>query len=185
MNKPIFAKLAVIAALGAFGTFAGTANATVATGTNTFQVLMKINSSCSVAAGAGSNIQLGAAGGVAASAAVGATGTNNFSVTCSNKTPYNMALQSTNNSSNAGLGTLKGAISGNSDTITYQLNSGSATGPVWGNSGVTATATGNGLAGTGNGSAQSIPVFATATTTSVPNVTPDSYSDTVTITVNY
>jgi len=184
MNKQLIAKLAVIAALGALGTFAASANA--ATATANFQVLMKINSSCSVTAGAGSNIQLGAVAGVAASAAVGTTNSSNFSVTCSNGTPYNVALQSGNNASTTGLGTLKGAIAGNTDTITYQLyKTAVAAGNEWGNSGVTASATGNGVGGTGTGSGQSITVFAKATATSVPSVTPDSYSDTVTVTAYY
>lgn len=178
------ATLLAAAILAAGGATLST-NVQAATATANFQVLMTILKSCSVTAGAGSNIQLGAVGGVNSSAAVGAQGTNNISVTCSNKTPYNIALQSTNNASTAGVGTLKGAIAGNTDTITYQLNSGSYTGPVWGNNGVSPTATGNGVAGTGNGTAQSIPVYATATATSPANVTPDSYSDTVTVTVYY
>jgi len=180
-------KFKAVAGLAAFA-FTLSASSVMANSspqTATFQVLMKINKSCTVAAGAGSNIQLGAVGGVDANTAVGTTGTNNFSVTCSNTTVYNMALQSTNNVSTAGLGTLKGVAAGNTDTLTYQLHSGSAAGPIWGNSGVTATTVGNGLGGTGNGTAQSIPVYAAVTAAAPANVTPDNYSDTVTVSVYF
>ena len=180
-------KLNAVAGLVAFGLALGApyVMANSSPQTATFQVLMKINKSCTVAAGAGSNIQLGPVAGVDANAAVGTTGTNNFSVTCSNTTVYNMALQSSNNASTAGQGTLKGVAAGNTDTLTYQLHSGSAAGPIWGNSGVTATTVGNGLGGVGNGTAQSIPVYAAVTAAAPSIVTPDNYSDTVTVSVYF
>lgn len=69
----------------------------------------------------------------------------------------------------------------NTDKIPYQLNQTSATGPVWGNTATTTTA-GNGVAGTGSGLAQSLTVYATA---SSANFTPDNYADVVTVNVNY
>lgn len=167
------------AAVLATGGMAVNAGAATSPATATFQVLMKINKSCSVTAGAASNIQIGPAGGVDSGSAVGSSGTNNFSVSCSNKTAYNIGLQSANNASTAGLGTLKGTGS-NTDTLTYQLNSGSATGPVWGN--VVGT---NTVSGTGNGTAQSYPVFATVTAATPTLVSPDNYSDTVTVNVYF
>lgn len=177
-------KTLLAAAVFALGGFAMTASAATSPATASFQVLMKINKSCTVTAGAASNIQIGAVGGVDATAAVGSQGTNSFTVNCSNKTAYNIGLQSTNNASTAGLGTLKGT-GANTDTLTYQLNSASYTGPVWGNNGVSATALGNGVGGTGNGAAQTYPVFATVTTATPTAVSADNYSDTVTISVYF
>lgn len=153
------------------------AGAATSPATSTFQVLMTINKSCSVSAGAASNINLGA---VDAGAAVGTNGSSTINVTCSKTTPYKIGLQSTNNASTAGLGTMKGAIAGNTDTLTYQLNSNTQTGPVWGN--VQGTNTVN---GTGNGAAQPYTVWATVTAAAPTLVTPDSYADTVTVNVYF
>lgn len=180
MNKPLFAKVAVIASLAALGTFAASANASTAVGT--FQVLMTVTSSCSVT---GNNIQLGPVAGIAPGAVIGTSGNSTISVTCSNGTAYNVGLQSSNNSSTAGVGTLKGTGS-NTDTATYQLYKTAATaGNEWGNSGVSPTAVGNGVAGTGTGSAQSISVYAKVSNATPTNPVADSYSDTVTATVYY
>ncbi|HEY1391813.1 MAG TPA: spore coat U domain-containing protein [Methylibium sp.] len=177
MMKMLFKKTLVAAALLAAGGYAAAAASNPATAQ--FQVLMTVTKACTVTA---ANVSLGTAD---ASAAVGTSGTNNISVTCSNKTGYNVALQSANNASNAGVGTLKGAASGNTDTLTYQLYSNSGMSTVWGNNGVTAAVTGNGVAGSGNGTAQSIGVWAKVTSAAPTFVTPDSYSDTVTVSVYY
>ncbi|MDB5932501.1 MAG: Spore coat domain protein [Polaromonas sp.] len=177
MKKNVFAKLVLIAAAG----FA--VNASAATATSNFQVLMKINKVCTVAAGAGSNIQLGVVGGVDSSA-TNTSGTSNISVTCSKNTPYYIGL-TPSNSSTTGAGVMAAQnvapVTGNTDAVPYQLNSVSATGSAWGNT-ATTTAVGNGLSGTGNGLVRTIPVFATAPSA---NFTPDNYADTVTVTVNY
>jgi spore coat protein U-like protein len=151
----------------------------------TFQVKMTIQKSCTISA-ATSDIQLGVVSGVDASSAVGTTGTNGFGVTCSKGTAYNIALQSTNNASTAGVGTLKGTGS-NNDTLTYQLSSVSYTGSAWGNAGVSSTVPGNGVSGTGTGTGASvtIPVFAKVTAATPTAVTPDSYADQVTINVYF
>jgi spore coat protein U-like protein len=176
---------AVAAAMGLVA-LSTTATAATSPVTATFQVLMKINKACTVTAGATSNIQLGAVGGVDATAAVGTTGSNTFTVNCSNTTAYNIALQSSNNASTAGVGTLKGAIGGNTDTLTYQLCSDSLScATPWGNNGVSSVATGNGKAGTGNGAAQTLTVYAKVTGAAPALVTPDSYSDTVTVSVYF
>ncbi|MBU6503769.1 MAG: spore coat protein U domain-containing protein, partial [Burkholderiales bacterium] len=65
--------------------------------------------------------------------------------------------------------------------VPYQLYSNATLSNVWGNTASSASV-GNGVAGTGTGSAQSIPVYAKAPSA---NYTPDSYSDTVTVNVNY
>jgi len=181
MRTKKFLLAAALLATGAFGLSANAASPS----TSTFQVLMKINKSCAISAGSASDIRIGDVSGVDAGSAVGSTGSNSLNVTCSNLTPYNIALQSSNNASTSGEGTLKGATTGNADTLTYQLSSVSASGPAWGNQGVSATAVGNGVAGVGNGTAQTYPVFAKVTSASPTSPTPDSYSDTVTVSVYF
>ena len=143
-----------------------------------FTVSATVGKSCVVSAGSASNIQIGAASGVATNSGSN-SGSSNISVTCTNKASYYIGLLPSNGDT-AGAGVMSGTGS-NTDKVPYQLNSVSATGPVWGNT-ATSTAKNNGVAGTGNGAAQSIPVFATALSA---NFTPDSYTDTVTVTVNY
>ncbi len=145
--------------------------------------LLKIQKSCNVTAGSGSNIDLG----IQDSSATNLSGTSNISVTCANKTPYNIGLlpSAANGGTNAGTGNLGplnvAPVTGNTDKVPYVLHSVSAAGAAWGDT-ATSIAVGNGVSGTGTGVAQSIPVFATAASA---NYTPDSYADTVTIHVNF
>ncbi len=179
MKKNVFAKIALIAAAG----FAVNAFAAANPATAQFQVKMKILKACTVTAGSTSDIQLGAVTGVDSSA-VNTTGSNTISVTCSKTTPYNINLVLTSNSANtAGSGLMSGT-GGNTDKVPYQLNSGSAAGPVWGStatSGALANV-GNGVHGTGTGLAIAHTVYATAPSA---NFTPDDYADTVTVNVLY
>lgn len=165
----------------AVAAFAFVGAASAATSTATFQVKMTITKSCNVVAGSGSDINLGSV----ASSAINTSGTNNISVTCSKTTPYFIGLtpSTANGGNTTGAGNMISttAPAANTDKVPYQLTSVSAAGPVWGNT-ATATTVGNGVTGTGNGLAQTIPVFATAASA---NFTPDSYADTVTVTVNY
>ena len=168
----------------AIGMISGSALATTTSpATTTFTVQIKIIKSCAVSMSA-PILQLGAAGGVDATSAIGTAGNDNILVTCSRTTPYNIGLQSTNNASNVGLGTLKGT-GANTDTLTYQLGTAASLTPVWGNNGVTSTTAGNGVAGTGNGAQQSYTVYAGVTATTPAAVTPDTYTDTVTVSVYF
>jgi spore coat protein U-like protein len=133
---------------------------------------------CVVTAGAASNIQIGPASGVASSA-VNTSGSNNIAISCTKNVPYYIGLAPSNGNT-AGAGVMSGTGS-NADKVPYQLHSVSAAGPIWGNT-ATSRTVGNGVQGTGTGAAQSIPVFATAPSA---NFTPDTYSDTVTVRVNY
>lgn len=169
MKKPSFLLAAVLAVTATSAAFAATTS-------STFQVLITVNKACSVVAGAASNIDFGTVN----SSATGLSASSNINVTCSKSTPYNVGL-TPSNTSTVGAGVMKSAVVANTDTVAYQLRSVSATGPVWGST-ATPTAVGNGVAGTGTGAAQVIPVFATVANA---NVTPDLYSDTVTVTVNY
>jgi len=165
----------ILLATALIGTSAFAASASAAVATANFQVQITIQKACSVTTNAASNINFG----TVASTAVNTPGTSSISVICSKTTPYYIGLAPSNNTT-TGAGVMSGTGS-NTDKVPYQLNSVSNTGPVWGNT-ATATTVGNGVAGTGTGLAQSISVYAT-----VPNAnfTPDTYTDTVTVNVNY
>ena len=151
---------------------------TDAAGFSSFSVNALLIKSCTVTAGAASNIQVGPASGVPADS-VSSSGTNNIGVTCSAGTAYYIGL-SPSNGNTAGAGVMSGT-GGNTDKVPYQLRSVSTSGPVWGNT-ATATTVGNGVAGTGTGVAQSVSVFAVAPSA---DFMPDNYTDVVTVTVNY
>ena len=70
---------------------------------------------------------------------------------------------------------------GNGSTVPYQLYQDSGYSIIWGNT-ATSTSTGNGVAGHGNGHAQGYPVYVQVPSANYP---PDTYFDTVTVTVNY
>lgn len=106
-------------------------------------------------------------------------GSTAITVNCPSGTAYNVGLAPSNGNS-AGLGVLTGTGS-NSDQPPYQLHAISNAGPVWGNT-ASLGAVGNGVSGTGNGSDQSYPVYVTMPDS---NTTPDTYRDTVTITIHF
>jgi len=141
-----------------------------------FMITLTVQKVCSVTAGAGSLIALG----TQPATAVNVLGQNTISVTCTKTTPYFVGLSPSNNAT-TGSGTLAGTGT-NTDTILYKLSSTAGpSGTVWVNT-ATSTTVGNGVAGTGSGAAQTLTVYVT-----VPamNYTPDNYSDTVTVNVNY
>ena len=146
------------------------------TATSTFQVTMTVQAACTVTAGAPSNIALGTVG----STATNVAGNNTIAVNCSKSTPYYIGL-APSNANTAGAGTMAGT-GANTDKIAYQLRSTAGTsGTVWGNT-ATATSVGNGIAGTGTGASQSHTVYVTVPSA---NFTPDTYTDVVTVNVNY
>lgn len=110
-----------------------------------------------------------------------APGSTTLSVTCTVGTPYTVGLAPLNVTSTTGLGTMKGTGS-NTNTVQYQLYSNPGLTQVWGNTAVVG-GTGNGVAGSGTGSPLTLNVY--AKTTSSTDVTPDTYSDTVQVNVNY
>lgn len=172
-----FRYAALTAALIAGG-FAVNASANVVTGN--FTVSLVVNKTCAVNTTAASNITLGPVNaGVATT-----TQSGTFSVNCSNKTPFFVGL-APSNANTAGLGVLAGT-GGNTATIAYQLyqNSGGTT--IWGNT-ATASSAGNGESGTGGGmaAAKAVSFTAYANATGSTDVQPDTYSDTVTINVNF
>lgn len=107
---------------------------------------------------------------------LGATASSSLGGICSRNTPYTIGLLPSN-SNTAGNGIMKGNRSGNTDTVPYQLRAmAGATGNVWGNTAQ------NSVAGTGTGVTFNHNVYVTLPSV---NYTPDSYSDTVTISVTY
>lgn len=184
MNKPLFAKLAAIAAISAMGAFAATANA--ATATANFQVKMTITSACNIST-APTDISLGTF--VASTTAITTGASNTFKVTCSKGTPFYIGMlpSSANSGTSLGTGNMVSttAPTVNTDKVPYTLYSNAGLTTVWGNT-ATTTSVGNGVAGTGLGmatvNAVSFTAYAQATSS---NFTPDSYADTVTMTVNY
>ena len=146
------------------------------TATATFQVTMTIQKACTVTAGAPSNIALGTHSATETDIA----GNNTISVNCSKATPYYIGL-APSNANTAGLGAMSGT-GANVDKVGYQLRSTAGTsGTIWGNT-ATASSVGNGVAGTGTGASQSHTVYVTVPSA---NFTPDTYTDTVTVNVNY
>lgn len=103
------------------------------------------------------------------------TSFNTLGVACSSNTPYSIGLLPSNNNT-TGSGVMKGTGM-NTDTVPYQLSSTSGpSGAAWGNT------TQNTVAGTGTGSPIAYTVYGTVPSA---NYKPDTYSDTVTINVNY
>ena len=171
----MFKKTLLAAAVIAFGGIALNASATTVTGQ--FTVSLKVNSTCIVNTSGSSNITLGPV-------IAGATTTvqsGAFSVNCSNKTPFTVGLAPSNNNT-AGAGVLTAPSGG---TIAYQLYSDAGT-TTWGNTAAVGS-TGNGKSGTGAGmaSAKAVAFTAYANATGSTDVQPDTYSDTVTINVNF
>ena len=172
-----FRKSAIAAAALIACGFAMDASAGLATGT--FQVSLKVNATCAVTAGAASNITLGPVNAGTATTVQ----SNTFKVNCSNKTPFFVGL-APSNANTAGAGVLAGT-GGNTATIAYQLYQDAGT-TIWGNT-ATTTSAGNGKSGTGAGmaAANAVTFTAYANATGSTDVQPDTYSDTVTINVNF
>lgn len=102
-----------------------------------------------------------------------------IAITCSNTTTYYVGL-SPSNTSSTGAGVMS-AGGGNTDKVPYQLYQDAGMTTLWGNT-ATDTGAGNGIASTGTGAAKSHTVYVRAPSA---DFRPDSYSDTVTVVVNY
>lgn len=158
--------LAALAMLGIFAasqSFAGSV-------TSTMQATATISSSCLISANAMAfgSFQPAATGSVLANSTVTAT--------CSNNVPYTLSLS-------AGGGTIparqmSGAIGGNTDKLAYNIYTTSALTTVFGNGTGSAT-----IPGTGNGSQQVVTIYGSLAQSQF--VTPDSYTDALTVTVAY
>ena len=169
-------KLLIVSVIAALGSIAGVANAAIDTSkTTTFEVNLTVLKTCAVSATGPLSF-----GNADSASTADLTGTTTINVKCSKGTAYNVGLQSGNNNSNSGAGTMRGATQGNNDTVGYQLTRGG------GNVGATTWGTGSNawLPSNTNGGTESITVYGRVTGSAL-NVTPDTYKDTVTVTVNY
>lgn len=138
-----------------------------------FTVSATVTKQCTVTAA--SDVDLG----TVPASATNIANNGSISIACSNTTPYTVGLRPSNNST-TGAG-LMSAAAGNLDKVPYQLYQNAGMTTLWGNT-ATATNAGNGVAGTGSGAAKSHTVYVRAPSA---DFQPDSYSDTVTVVVNY
>ncbi len=142
--------------------------------TNTFQVQATITSSCTVS---GSSLNFGSAIDPLASATP-LDATSTLTVTCSNTTPYTVALNAGANAGGATNFSSRTMKSG-TDTLGYQLYLDAGRTTVWGDG----SAASSNKTGTGSGTAQTLSVYGRIP--SLANVVPGSYTDTVTVTISY
>src|SRR6218665_3102810 len=141
---------------------------------NTFQVTATISSACTVSGGA---LNFGAAiDPLATATPLDASST--LTVTCTNTTPYAVALNAGQNAGGASNFTTRTMKSG-SNTLGSQLYLDTGRSTVWGDG----TASSSTKAGTGTGSAQSLTIYGRIP--SLSGVVPGSYTDTVTVTISY
>jgi spore coat protein U-like protein len=167
MNKTLIS--VALAALVAGAGFAPSASG--ASVSSNFQVKLAIAKTCAVdTSGA---LDLGSVN--ADSTSNVSQNASNINVKCSKATAYTVGLTPSSNSTN-GTGTMAGATSGNTDTVAYALYQDAASATAWG---TTTT-----KAGVGNGTTQNYTVYGKVLGTNL-NVTPDSYADTVSVTVTY
>ncbi|WP_341676839.1 spore coat U domain-containing protein [Niveibacterium sp. SC-1] len=141
-----------------------------------FHVIATISPRCVVAAGRTLDF------GTVQPDANDSEGSTNIDVACTFKTPYSIGLSPSNGSVD-GAGLMRGSRGDNRDRVPYQLTSTPGRrGRPWGNDDVSADHEGNGVSGSGKGATEVYSVYAT-----VPDAAyaPDSYSDTVTVTVYY
>lgn len=170
-------KTLLVAAMIAFGGIVST-SAISATNpaTSTFQVLLKINSACTVTAPNNldfSNVDGNTSTALTANAAA-------ISVTCSKNLPYSIGLKPSGGSL-VGVGSMAAQTSGNTDSVAYSLFQDAAS-TVWGDTASTNRKTGT--VDTSGNVAKSYTVYGKVAGTAL-NVTPDNYKDTVTISVYY
>lgn len=145
-----------------------------ATASATFQVTATVVSSCTVAGTTlnfGNNIDP-----LAATPPLDSTST--LTVSCTNTTPYTVALNAGGNAGGAANFGAR-AIKNGSSLLTYQLYRDSGHATVWGDG----TNSSSVASGTGSGSSQTINIYGRLP--SLAGAIPGSYTDTVTVTISY
>lgn len=158
---------------------AGTAMA--ATSTSSFEARIIITKTCDVTTTAPTHLDFG----TVAAGATNVDTTSTITVRCSKGTPYSIALSPTG-SSTTGAGTMAALnvapTAGNTDAVPYQLYSNAARSQVWGSQGGTG---GNVKSGTGQGLGVTSDTHTVYGRVPGTDYTPDSYKDTVTVTLTY
>lgn len=145
-----------------------------ATASGTFPVSATVTSACNVTGALlnfGSSIDPLAAG-------VPLDATATLTVTCTNTTPYSVALDAGANAGGAAVFGSRAMKSG-ANTLGYQLYLDNGRSSVWGDG----TGGSSAASGTGSGSSQLLTIYGRVPQLS--GVVPGSYTDTVTITITY
>ena len=147
-----------------------TAPVMAATATSNFNVTLTVKSACSVSA---TDMAFGShdfteAGPLNANSTI--------TVKCTKGTANNIALNKGTNGASETARVMKGATT--TDTVAYKISSDTNGGNNWG------TTTGSVTGTAGTGSAQTYTAYGQVLTSAL-NVTPDSYSDVVAVTVTY
>ena len=159
------------------GSFLATGAAEAATATTSMPVQMVIAASCTVSA---TTLDFGTQTLIDIGANIDATST--LTVTCTNATPYNVALNAGLNDGGSGINSRRMQIGATADRVNYQLYRDAARTNVW------RETPGGGspdvVTGTGSGDAQNITVYGRVPTGQA-NPKIGTYNDTVTVTVNY
>lgn len=140
-----------------------------ATATTTFTVSATIAATCII--NSAGNLNFGAQGVLSANV----DQTSTISVQCTNTTPYTVGLDP---GTGSGATVAVRKLTNGGATINYSLYSDSGRSTVWGETVSTDT-----VAGTGNGAAQSLTVYGRIPAQTTP--APNTYSDTITVTVTY
>lgn len=140
-------------------------------GTFAFTATANVVKSCVVTA---DPLDFGSVDGIVSSANIDSQ--SNIYLTCSKPTAYRVLLIPSNNST-TGTSAMAGQTSGNNDTVPYQLYRNAARSQQWGSQ------TANSPTGTGTGLSQTLTVYGRVP--GLPNVRPDNYKDTVTVSVTY
>lgn len=166
MNKSFKQGLLAVAALLAVSgsAFAGSATAN-------FQVSATVAASCLVSA---TNVAFGT---ITPAATGTATATGTITSTCTKTTPYNLEI-SAGNSNSVAARTMAGATGGNTNTLAYNVYTSNTYATPWG-----VTVGTNTVALTGTGVAQTSTVYGQLSLNQY--LTPDNYSDSLTVTLAY
>lgn len=166
--KLVSKKLALALSLAVLTSSSAMAAAT----SGSIQVTATVSASCQLTT---NNLTFGAF--VPSAVATTMPSTTTISTTCTKTTPYTIGLS-------AGTGTfaartMAGAKTGNTDKLSYSLHTDAAGASIFGD-GTTGTST---VAGAGTGAAVTTTIYGKIPVNQF--LTPDSYADTITVTVNY
>jgi|SRR5262245_14205463 len=140
-----------------------------ATATSSFSVTITLAATCTVASP--NTLDFGTQGVLSANV----DQTTTFTVTCTNTTPYTVALDA-GTGSGATVATRK--MTSGAATVNYTLYRDAGRTNVWGVTTGTDT-----VAGTGNGAAQTLTVYGRVPSQTTP--APGTYTDTINVTVTY
>ena len=163
-----------IAAAAALAVFSGGMALAGTTAGTPFTVQITVAASCTINSGPTGIINFGTHAGTAALATI-ADVSSSVNVTCTNTSPYKVYFTSVNTVTS---GTDRIMTTGGSESVGYQIRQGTT--PISNN------ATTGFYSGTGNGAAQAIAInFHINSWTPTAPVTPGTYSDTVTLNVDF